>query len=202
MNSTIPASLRIHPASVLEPLPLAACFSDPARPVEVDMGCGKGRFLLAHARRNPGVNFLGVDRMLGRLRKVEAKALRAGLDNVRLLRMDAFYAAMFLIPPAAVSAYYVFFPDPWPKARHERHRLFNPDFMNALVRTLQPGGLVHVATDHLPYYEAILSIFAEDRRFEAIAPFYPAEEERSDFELMFRGTKPYGRASYRRTGSA
>lgn len=193
-----PSSFRIIPENWLEPLPLSRFFSDPDRPIEVDVGCGKGRFLLARAQRFPETNFLGIERLLGRLRKVDRKLLRAGLTNVRLLRMEAYYATTYLLPADAISAYYIFFPDPWPKARHHDHRLFNPAYLDALARSLRPGGLVHVATDHLPYFEEIHAILRADPRFEEVAPFEPTEAERTDFELLFLGQKPIGRCSFRR----
>ncbi len=190
------SSVRIAVENVLDPLPLCTHFRDPGRPLEVDMGCGKGRFLLARARACPEVNFLGVDRLLGRIRKIDRKAGRLGLDNVRLLRMDAYYATTFLIPPESVRTYYLFFPDPWPKARHQRHRLFNPAYMEALHRTLLPGGTVHMATDHLPYFAAVVDIVRDDRRFIFAPVYLPADPERTDFELLFRGECPIGRCSF------
>ncbi len=197
MTETL-ASCRLRPDNWLDPLPLQAAFPRPEAPIEADIGCGKGRFLLERARRFPEVNFLGIERLLGRLRKLDRKVVRAGLTNVRLLRMEAYYATRYLIPDGAISAYYLFFPDPWPKARHHDHRLIGAAFRDALARTLRPGGAVHVATDHLPYFEEIIGAFREDRRFEAIPAFEPTDAERTDFELRYLGHKPIGRCSFRR----
>ncbi len=189
--------LKLTSENVLDPLPLADAFPNPGHPIEIDMGCGKGRFLRARARRCPGTNYLGIDRLLGRIRKIEKKAVREGLDNVRLLRMDAYYAATYLVPSACVSVYHVYFPDPWPKARHQRHRLFNEAFMDALARTLVPGGAVHLATDHLPYFDAIARIVCDDPRFVPAPVPFPTDDERTDFELLFLERKPIGRLSFR-----
>ncbi len=199
MTSELPPR-RILPDDWLRPLVLGHWYPHPERPLEVDVGSGKGRFLLARAARFPGVNFLGIERLLGRLRKIDRKACRGGLANVRLLRMDAYYATTYLLPAASVSTFYVFFPDPWPKVRHQAHRLFNEAFLEALARTLRPGGRVHVATDHLPYFEQVRAILAGDGRFEPAAPFEPAEEERTDFELLYLHEKPIGRCSFARAG--
>lgn len=194
-----PKTLRVVPDDWLHPLPLKTCFgSDPSRPLEVDVGSGKGRFLLARARAHPEVDFLGVDRMLRRIRKVDRKAIRAGLLNIRLLRVEAYYATAHLMPADAISTYYIFFPDPWPKKRHHQHRLFNPPFIDALHRTMKAGGLVHFATDHLPYFEGVKEIMDRDARFEGVDAFVPSEEERTDFELYYLGRTPIGRASWRR----
>ena len=197
----IEESLRRQPeteAEWLGPLPVREWFAHPQRRLEIDLGCGKGRFLLARAAKRPETNFLGIDRMLRRIRKVDNRARRFDLENVRLLRMEAYYAVAYLVPPAAVDAYYVFFPDPWPKARHEGHRLFNRPFLDALHRTLAPGGVAHVATDHLPYFEQLSGIFAGDARFAPIEPFVPAEDEQTDFERYYIGQKPIGRLSVRK----
>ncbi|NLG34470.1 MAG: tRNA (guanosine(46)-N7)-methyltransferase TrmB [Lentisphaerae bacterium] len=197
----IPGSLRVIPETPEEwlgPLPVRQWYAHPERPLDVDLGSGKGRFLLARAAHHPEVNFLGIDRMLRRIRKVDNRARRLDLENIRLLRMEAYYAVAHLLPPAAVRTFYVFFPDPWPKARHEGNRLFNPLFLDAMHRTLVPGGVVHVATDHAPYFERLTEIFAGDARFTGIEPFIPAEDEQTDFERFYIGQKPIGRLSVRR----
>lgn len=187
--------MRLRPEDWLNPLPLAASFGHPERPVEVDVGCGKGRFLLAHAAANPDINFLGVDRMLRRIRKIDRKARRLGLSNIRLLRMEAYYATTFLVPADSVTTYYIFFPDPWPKKRHHEHRLFNPAYMDALHRTLRTGGRVHFATDHIPYFEQVRDLLKADARFVEVEPYVPSEVERTDFELWYIRQGEIGRFS-------
>jgi tRNA (guanine-N7-)-methyltransferase len=194
-TATPETSFRIRPEDWLNPLPLHNLFEQPDRPLELDVGCGKGRFLLAHAQGNPGVNFLGIDRMLRRIRALDRKVRRREIRNVRLLRMEAYYATTYLVPPDSVTTYYIFFPDPWPKKRHRDHRLFNPKFMDALHRTMRAGGRMHFATDHLPYYEAVCELFRADGRFKEVAPYVPAEEERTDFELWYIREGSIGRLS-------
>lgn len=189
-------SLRVFPEDWLHPIPLERYFGN-ERPVEIDLGCGKGRFLLARARRHPDTNFLGIDRMLRRIRKVDNKAGRAGRANIRLLRIEGYYAVTYLIPAGRVAAYYILFPDPWPKKRHHDHRLFNPAFIEALHRTLVPGGRLHVATDHLPYFEEMCATLLASGRFDRAEAFVPEEEEQTDFERYYIERKSIGRASFR-----
>lgn len=165
--------------------------------MEVDLGCGKGRFLLARAARYPGTPILGIDRMLRRIRKIDNRARRMELANLRLLRLDGYYAVTYLLPRRSVSACYVFFPDPWPKKRHHGNRLFHDRFTDALLEVLQPGGALHVATDHLPYFEDIKALLSRRPELVPMAPFVPEEEEKTDFERWFEDRKPIGRCSFR-----
>ena len=87
-------------------------------PLHVDLGCGDGSFLCAIAQRMPGKNFLGIERLLNRVRTSARKA--AALDNVRLLRIESSYAVRYLLPAESVETFYLLFPDPWPKRRHHR----------------------------------------------------------------------------------
>ncbi len=194
-------SLRMVPATDSEwlgPLRVREAFGHPERRLEVDLGCGKGRFLLARAGKTPEVNYLGIDRMLRRIRKVDNRARRLDMENIRLLRVEAYYAVAHLLPPESVSVYYIFFPDPWPKARHEGHRLFNARFLEALHRTLTVAGVVHVATDHEPYFEQLSGVFAGAAGFCPVEAFEPPEDEQTDFERYYQGKKKIGRISVRR----
>ncbi|WP_353566933.1 tRNA (guanosine(46)-N7)-methyltransferase TrmB [Haloferula sargassicola] len=126
---------------------------DRGAPLEVDLGCGDGSFLLAMAEHFPERNFLGVERLLGRVRKVCKRATRLGLENVRLLRLESRYTVEWLLPEASVSRLHLLCPDPWPKARHHRRRLFQPEFLDAVVQVLEPGGEFLFMTDHPEYFE-------------------------------------------------
>lgn len=190
-----PDSLRVFPDQWIDPTDFREKFDHPERPFEIDLGCGKGRFLLARSGKFPETNFLGIDRQLGRIEKIDRKAVRAGLSNIRLLRADGYYTVTFLIPSQSVDTFYVFYPDPWPKGKHHHNRIFNEPFMDAIARTLKPGGKLHASTDHLPYFEQIVKLLKTDSRFEETEPFIPADDEVSDFELIFAHKTP-GRCSF------
>jgi tRNA (guanine-N7-)-methyltransferase len=160
-------------------------FPQPGPPLEIDWGCGKGRFLMAHAASHPGRVFLGVDLQLRRLGKLNQRARDRGLSNIRLLCADIRQTAESVVPDNGVDTCYVFFPDPWPKRKHHTRRLVNAAFLNSLHRILKPGGLLHLATDHADYFAAMLKVTTPDLRFEPIPPFLPTLEERTDFEIIF-----------------
>lgn len=124
----------------------------PGRPLEVDLGCGDGSFLIEMARHHPERDFIGVERLLGRVRKVCRKITRHGLDNARVLRLESRYVVEWLLPEASVSRLHLLCPDPWPKVRHHRRRLVQPEFLDAVRRALEPGGEFLFMTDHEEYF--------------------------------------------------
>jgi tRNA (guanine-N7-)-methyltransferase len=177
-------SALYKPADILTPLRWDELFGR-SGPVEVEIGCGKGTFLAWAAKARPTSNFLGIDRLLLRLRKADRKLLRLGVTNVRLLRLEASYVVAKLIPTGSVAAYHIYFPDPWPKRRHAAKRLFRPSFVCQLRRTLKPDGEVHFATDSADYLAEVRQVMTARRDFtEAPAAELP-EEARTDFEREF-----------------
>lgn len=182
-----PVPSRVIPvADLTSPLPLDALF-DPSRPLEIEVGCGKGRFLTARAAQFPETQFLGIERMLSRVRKLDKKACRQNLGNIRVLRLEAFYTFYYLLPRHRVRTVYVFFPDPWPKRRHSSRRLFSPLFLDALWARLEVGGVVQVATDHPDYYAEIHKRLSADPRFKEVPAMERTAAEQTEFEQIFRG---------------
>jgi tRNA (guanine-N7-)-methyltransferase len=128
------------------------------------------------------------------LRRVDGRAVRAGLQNLRLLRIESTYVISKLVPDYSVSAYHVLFPDPWPKRRHRGRRLVGAPFLVDVRRTLVDGGVVNCATDHEEYFEWIQREFQKDGGFLKDEPAPLPEEARTDFERKFVAA---GRAVYR-----
>ena len=159
---------------------------DPARPLEIEVGCGKGRFLAGRAAANPDCDYLGIERMLGRVRSFAGKCERMGLSNARVLRLEALYTFHYLLPAHGVRRVYVFFPDPWPKRKHHSHRLFGPLFLDALWKRLEIGGKLEFATDHAEYFGVVCECFAADPRFRRVDPMPRPKEVWTEFETMFR----------------
>ena len=158
-----PDALLYDFQSITEPLRLEELFATP-QPTELEIGCGDGGFLLEWATRHPDRNFLGVERLLGRARKLSKRGQHAGLTNLRLLRIEARYVLQYLLPEHAFEAVHIYFPDPWPKDKHARHRLIQPDFLPRARRILAPHGIVYLRTDDPPYFKQMQATFqaAED----------------------------------------
>jgi tRNA (guanine-N7-)-methyltransferase len=191
------ASLLFRPGSWVERLALAEMFPAP-QPLEVELGSGDGSFLAQWAAAHPERNFIGVERLLGRLRKLDRRGQRAGLHNLRLMRIEAGYFVGFLLPPGSVSSLHIYFPDPWPKRRHRQHRLIQAPFVKAAARALAPGGVVYLRTDDADYFAQMQEVFGACARFAA-APTPPElASVTTDFERDFnaRGT-PTLRSAWR-----
>ena len=182
--SPMTASVLYKPANWFELLDWRAVFAQD-RPLEIDLGCGRGAFLLWAARTYPQRNFLGVERLLRRLRRVDRKAGRAGLDNVRLIRVEATYLIVKLVPDNSVSTYHILFPDPWPKRRHHARRLISAPLLGDVHRTLTAGGVVNCATDHEGYFEWIQREFQKTGQFGEQDPAVLPQEAWTDFEREF-----------------
>ena len=117
------------------------------RPVEIEVGPGRGDVLLAFATARPEVNFFAIEHVRGAVERIAARLDAAGVTNARVIAADASCVVQHLVPAASVAAYHIYFPDPWPKRRHHYRRIFAAPFATAVARTLAPGGVLHVATD-------------------------------------------------------
>ncbi len=155
-------------------------------PFEVDLGCGDGAFLLAMARQYPERNFLGVERLLGRVRKVARDITRAGLTNAKVLRLESKYTIEWLLEKNSINRLHLLCPDPWPKGKHHPRRLVQQDFLQSLWESLKPGGEFLFKTDHEEYYEWVCREVSEFGSFtqtpwEDEDFFYP----KTDFQLLW-----------------
>lgn len=117
------------------------------RPVEIEIGCGKGLFLCTSSVARPEVNFVGVERDGTYLKRARAKVETRNLQNIRLIRGDMVYLLLNHIADHSVDAIHVYFPDPWPKRRHARRRMFSDISVEQFARCLKPGGLLINKTD-------------------------------------------------------
>jgi len=186
--------LQLIPDDYFRELEKSDIFNDGTRPLDVDLGCGDGSFLREMAQHHPERDFLGVERLLGRVRKVCRKAARLELANLKVLRLESAYTLGYLLPSGGVSRVHLLFPDPWPKKRHHKRRLVNQKFCESVKRALEPAGEFLFKTDHEEYFEESMEAVRASGLFEEIGwqddDFFYAQ---TDFEELWRGQ---GRAIY------
>lgn len=131
-------------------------------PLVVEIGFGMGEASAAVALARPDCDFIGIEvhppGVGALLRRLDAQGSR----NVRIVRHDAVEVLERMIAPASLAAVHVWFPDPWPKKRHWKRRLLQPPFVRLVAERLAPGGLLHAATDWVPYADAILEVCAAE----------------------------------------
>jgi tRNA (guanine-N7-)-methyltransferase len=181
---TIASDFEVVPANCFEPLDFESIFGRHAS-VEVDLGCGDGSFLAAMATQNPARDFVGIERLAGRVSSTRRKIERAGLTNARVGRFEISYAVDHLIPPSSITAFYLLFPDPWPKRRHAARRLVNENFLRSIYRALVGGGMVRIATDDTEYFRHITRAVSNSRDFAIVSNPGPVLPH-TKFERGFR----------------
>lgn len=140
-------------------------FEDPSLPLELEIGVGKGTFLVARATYRPEVNFLGIEYAAPYAKYTADRIRRAGLTNAKILHADAGEFVKKLLPDNSVFRVHLYFPDPWPKRKHNRRRILQPDFLRHVWRVLKPGGQFLIVTDHREYFEHMLSVITDAAGF-------------------------------------
>lgn len=133
------------------------CFENDA-PLVLEIGCGKGQFATEYAKRNPDKNVVGIECVPGVLVIACEKAKEAKVSNLRFLEMKAEYLPVF-IKEKSVSEIFLNFSTPFPKARHEKHRLTSPEFLSIYKKILVPGGVIAQKTDRLDFFEYSIESF-------------------------------------------
>jgi tRNA (guanine-N7-)-methyltransferase len=170
--------------SILERLNLTKLFPK-AQSLDVELGCGDASFIAEYGVRHPERNFIGVERLLGRIRKLDRKGRRAGLTNLRGVRIENAYFLEYLLPPNSAGALHVYFPDPWPKKRHRKNRLVNERFPKLCRAALTPGGLVYLRTDDADYFAQMTEVFAANPAFRLVETPSELAGLLTDFEKGF-----------------
>jgi tRNA (guanine-N7-)-methyltransferase len=169
--------------SLDQPVPWTSVFGND-RPVEVEIGPGRGERILAAAAARPAVNFFGIEARGGAAQAINDRAACLGLPNVRVVAGDVRWIFR-LLADASVAAYHIHFPDPWPKTRHRERRLATPPFARQVARTLAPGAAVHVASDLAPVVERFVQELAAAGLFRVPDATPPRDRPKSSFEQRY-----------------
>ncbi len=147
-------------------------------PVEMEIGSGKGTFLMAAAAAFPDRNFLGIEWAKAYCDFAADRVRRHQLTNARMVRADANWWIRAHVPDQSISALHVYFPDPWPKKRHHKRRLIQTPFLQQAARILTSTGILRIVTDHAEYFEHIRAVTAEFtsmRETEFVSPLPMAD---------------------------
>lgn len=138
-----------------------------AQPIEVEIGTGYGEFMMEYSQQNPHVNFIGLDHRFKRSFSVAKKLDRLEHKNFRYLRARG-ERLEYMFAENEVQSVFYFFPDPWPKKRHNKKRLFQKPFLDACHKILKNNGTLFIKTDHDGYFEWMLEYLKDETRFEIL----------------------------------
>lgn len=160
-------------------------------PLEIEIGIGKGRFLIESALDNPQRNYLGIEWAKKYVRITKQRLEKRSITNVRVLHADARYVFDKHIPCRTISAIRVFFPDPWPKKRHHKRRIFQDETCTAMERALKDKGFIEIRTDYGDYYEQIVERFTKNTQLKMlnqseIALLEIDQSVRTNYEVKYR----------------
>jgi tRNA (guanine-N7-)-methyltransferase len=161
---------------------------DNTRPLEVEIGTGYGEFMLEYCQKNPEINFIGLDHRFKRSYGLATKLDKLEHKNFRYLRARG-ERLEFMFQESEVQSVFYFFPDPWPKKRHHKKRLFQKPFLDACHKVLKPGGTLFVKTDHDGYFEWMLEHLKSDDRFEVLLQSHDLRTELPEHFLSQFTTK-------------
>jgi len=153
--------------------------------VILEIGSGKGRFLIASATERPDLNFIGIEKSLHYYRVIRDRVGKRGLRNVRLINHDAFLILQKMIDDKSISEIHIYFPDPWPKRREQKRRIIRPEALTEMRRALVDGGSGIYVTDHREYFDTAAPLIAQFFRSETHIPG-PSDPARTNYEAKYR----------------
>lgn len=172
-----------------QPLEARGVFGRSA-PLIVEIGSGMGETSVAIARAQPAIDYIAIEVHLPGVGSLLKSIDEENLKNLRVIRHDAVDVLENMIADASLAALHVFFPDPWPKKRHNKRRLIQPQLVALAARKLIPHGYVHLATDWAPYAEHMLEVLAAEPLLENTASDYaPRPAYRPETKFEARGLK-------------
>jgi tRNA (guanine-N7-)-methyltransferase len=157
-------------------------------PIEVEIGTGYGEYMMEYSQANPDKNFIGLDHRFKRSFSVAKKLDKLEHKNFRYLRARG-ERIEFMFAENEIESIFYFFPDPWPKNRHHKKRLFQQPFLNAAHKVLAPGGILYVKTDHDGYFEWMLNHLKDETRFEVVLQSQDLHKDHPEHFLSHYKTK-------------
>ena len=172
------------------PLDLESLFGNTNETI-VEYCSGNGSWIIDKAKKNPGQNWVAVEKKFERAAKIWSKMKNENIDNLLIVYGDAFDFTDYYLKDSVLSEAYVNFPDPWPKDKHAKHRLLQEKFFTQLRKVLKVGGTITIATDDFPYTEQICLEILQDPNWESTIPSPHYTNEWKDygtsfFELLWR----------------
>ena len=154
-------------------------------PVVLEIGSGKGRFLLSTAMERPDVNLIGVEKSLHYHRVIAERVRKRNLTNVRVINHDAFLVMRDMIPDESIAEVHIYFPDPWPRSKQQKRRIIRPEALEQIARVLVPGGWAIYVTDHKEYFDVAAPLIEERFESERRVPG-PDDPPRTNYEAKYR----------------
>lgn len=154
-------------------------------PVILEIGSGKGRFLIGTAMERPGANLVGIEKSLHYHRVIRDRVLKRHLTNVRLINHDAFLVLRDMIPDASIAELHMYFPDPWPRKKEQKRRIIRTEVLKEIRRVLVEGGEAIYVTDHREYFEVAAPLIEAEFRAERRIPG-PDDVPRTNYEAKYR----------------
>ena len=168
----------------LRPLDLVELFGN-GNPVVLEIGSGKGRFLVNSAAERPDQNFLGVEKSLHYHRFIADRIARRKLTNVHLINHDAFLVMQKMLADRSIAELHIYFPDPWPRPREQKRRIIQPESLAEMRRVLTDDGAGVIVTDNAVYFEKAAPLIEEFFRAERRIPG-PDDPPRTNYEVKYR----------------
>jgi len=154
-------------------------------PVILEIGSGKGRFLISTALERPDINLIGIEKSLHYHRVIRERVMKKNLTNIRLINHDAFLVMKEMIPAASLAEVHIYFPDPWPRKREQKRRIIRPEVLEEIERVLVPEGSAIYVTDHQEYFYAAAPLIEDRFPSERRVPG-PDDPPRTNYEAKYR----------------
>lgn len=168
-----------------------------ANPVALEIGSGKGRFLIQSATERPHVNFVGIEKSLHYYRVIRDRLARHGLPNARIVNYDAFQVVREMLPDESLAELHIYFPDPWPRPRERKRRMIRDEVMTEWIRVMKPDARGVYVTDHKEYFEKAIEVLQSF--FDAHVADALESLPRTNYEAKYREAgRPIYEARFRR----